>query len=1023
MAALQPAGIRAVAEGVDKYVGDMNRMGGATAEMGSRLSRMAEIAGGMIAANVFGRLADAFMDVARGASELVKESVLTAARVEELDAVLLTIGRNAGIPKERLDELVESIKDLGITTDVAQNLLIQFSRYQLDMADTTELARLAQDAAVISMQDSSEALDGLMHGIVTMNTRVLRTYGITLASVTDAQEKYAKEIGKTRDELSETEMIQAVLNAVLAQGEQIAGAYEAAMETAGKQMRSMNRYVMELKSNIGKPFLGAFTAVIKAATSWLKYFRELTEEGAILNRILTAIASFVSRVLVKAFDRMGDVFDFVMAHVENLWQAIEAGYGVWGQLRMVFELFMNRTKPLHQEILPRLIELFQRYLLPVIEKVMKAFTFWTRAIALGQGPVHAMIEALSVLVPKELVPSILKLHEKWDGFVSSIREFLDKYKDEIIAALKAIGLAITVYIVSRKVLGAIKALSLVLGLLTSPISLLLAVIGTLGIAWAKNWGGIRDKLTDFWNTVKPIFENISALGKYFLIIIEDGDYLNDWITHLPEKWQGPIQKAGEILAGIMDAGRYFLFVIKEGDTLNDWLTHLPEKWQAPIQKAGEVLAGIQDIARKTFTIVISYIDSFIRAIRGGQSPLQAFLMQLEGFIPTYIVERIGEIIEAIKHLFKTVVEYVASFIKAIQAGQSPLQAFLMQLEGFIPTHIVEKIGNIIRSVLGGILGFAEKIKAWFTENWPVIQAVFLTAWEVIKANVQAAIEVLRPHIEGLIESLRSLFTPERMQMFGNIIAGVATAVGAILQALFGIVVGIIGGVADAISTLIQVFLGVVESISGIIDGFKMILEGDLLGGIIQIFKNIVVGISAIIMGLHEVMISLISGIVTTVINFFIDLYNRLVGKSLVNDIVEGIIAAFVGLATSMFQIGKDIITGLWDGLKDVWESVKEWFTTAIEDVVSGIAALLGLDSPSRLFENIGQDMMAGLAKGIQTGAQLPTMAAQVALSQQVMPAVAGVTRNQEFNLNVSTSAPSEPIIADFQMLALLAEMI
>ena len=112
MAALQPAGVRAVAEGVDKYVGDMKRMGGATADMGSRLSQMATIAGGMIASQVFTRLADAFMSVARGAVEFGKEAVLTAARVQELDAVLLTIGRNAGIPKSELDELVESIKDL-----------------------------------------------------------------------------------------------------------------------------------------------------------------------------------------------------------------------------------------------------------------------------------------------------------------------------------------------------------------------------------------------------------------------------------------------------------------------------------------------------------------------------------------------------------------------------------------------------------------------------------------------------------------------------------------------------------------------------------------------------------------------------------------------------------------------------------------------------------------------------------------------------------------------------------------------
>jgi len=700
------------------------------------------------------------------------------------------------------------------------------------------LARLAQDAAVISMQDSSEALEGLIHGITTMNTRVLRTYGITLASVTDAQEKYAAEIGKTREELNETEMIQAVLNAVLLQGEQIAGAYEASMETAGKQMRSMNRHVMELKSNIGKPFLGAFTEIIKAATAWLKYFRELTEEGAVFNRILKVIASVVSRVLVKAFDRMGDVFDFVMEHVNNLWQSIEAGQGIWGQLRHVFELFMSRTKPLHVEILPRLFELFQNYLLPVIEKVMKAFVFFAQAIALGQGPVHAIIEALSVLVPKDLVPSILKLHEKWDGFVSSIREFLDKHKDEIVAGLKAIGIAITTYIITSKILRTIQILGLLLGALTNPVVLVLAAIGALGIAWVNNWGGIQEKLADFWeNTGRPIFEKIK-----------------EWLEEkIPEAITTVVKWFEEELPEAINTTiKWFQ------EDLPIALEELKEDFQPVIDKALELA------------------DAFIES---GPT-IQEELQKTNDFIRDTFIPSIISSYEGMLENITTALDQIATFWE--EHGDT----------------IIEIAGTTMRVVLGAIAGTI----AFITNVISAGLALLRGDWEGFWDGLVAAVEGF---IEPILEALGTNLEEVRQTWEDNI-------------------------------------------------------------------------------------------------NMWIEILAALPGR--------------------LFEIGKDIVIGLLEGLVDAWNAIPEWIETALDDLVATMSSFLRLYSPSGLFEDIGQNMMAGLAKGIQSGAQLPAMAAQVALSQQVMPAVAGVTRNQEFNLNVSTSAPSEPIIADFQMLALLAEL-
>jgi phage-related protein len=296
--------------GRDKASGPISGVKGALGGIGV-------VAGGILAAGVFQGIAQGFMNMAAGAATFVKDSVGSAARVEEMAAVLKTLEANQGLAIGTTDRMVDSIKDLGITTQSAQWVTAQFTRWQLDSADATKLARLAQDAAVISMQDSSDALKGLMHGITTMNTRVLRTYGITLASTVSAQDEYAESLGKTRAELNETEKIQAVLNAVLGQGTQIQGAYEAAMDTAGKKARSMKRHVVELMNAVGEPFLNAFGNVVDIFTDFLKSMRYISEEGGILNDFLLSIGGVVDE-LFAAFNQADIGLDTFGDHIANV---------------------------------------------------------------------------------------------------------------------------------------------------------------------------------------------------------------------------------------------------------------------------------------------------------------------------------------------------------------------------------------------------------------------------------------------------------------------------------------------------------------------------------------------------------------------------------------------------------------------------------------------------------------------------------------------------------------------------------
>jgi hypothetical protein len=223
------------------------------------------------------------------------KAALTAARTEELGIVLENTAKNAGVATDAIEQQEEAIKDLGITTQVARTLQIQFLRYQLDTAKATDLARLAQDAAVISMQDSSQALAGILHGITTYNVRVLRTYGITV-NLQQAFQDFAKETDRTVADLSSMEKQQIALNEVLANGDAIAGTYEAAMTSAGKQLRSMSRYVEENANAYGEHLLPAMSAVVGAGTDMLKWLYDLPTPVQATIAQMTALSGVILTV-------------------------------------------------------------------------------------------------------------------------------------------------------------------------------------------------------------------------------------------------------------------------------------------------------------------------------------------------------------------------------------------------------------------------------------------------------------------------------------------------------------------------------------------------------------------------------------------------------------------------------------------------------------------------------------------------------------------------------------------------------
>ena len=82
--------------------------------------------------------------------------------------------------------------------------------------------------------------------------------------------------------------------------------------------------------------------------------------------------------------------------------------------------------------------------------------------------------------------------------------------------------------------------------------------------------------------------------------------------------------------------------------------------------------------------------------------------------------------------------------------------------------------------------------------------------------------------------------------------------------------------------------------------------------------------------------------------------------------VKDIVQAYLALPGKMFEIGRDIVEGLWDGIKNMASWLKNKVTDLFGSVVGFAKKALGIRSPSRIFAGIGKNIATGLWSGLNS---------------------------------------------------------
>lgn len=353
---VEKIGVRAVFEtdgfkrGLNTYVNGLKDAGKATTAAAGEMDKTGEAAegagasgaalGGILGTGVSGgalaavaaigatimivkKLTDAFMQAIATAKEFVQEGIMLAGRFEELKLVSQLMGQRMGLSADEVTKLDNSLQEAGLRADTARNAITSLSRMKMDPQLALQIAEVAKNSAVLTSDgaDTSETLDRLLLGVQRLSPFILRTAGI-LVEGASGFEAYAQTIDKTAATLTTAEKQQAMFNQVMEQGAGIAGVYDIAMETAGKQFRSLTgREIPMLQAALGEPFLKAWATIIKAVREFVSALTVAFKEGGRLYPILVKLGAIAS-IVGDAFSRMLKPITAMLNPVKDL----EAGF-------------------------------------------------------------------------------------------------------------------------------------------------------------------------------------------------------------------------------------------------------------------------------------------------------------------------------------------------------------------------------------------------------------------------------------------------------------------------------------------------------------------------------------------------------------------------------------------------------------------------------------------------------------------------------------------------------------------------
>lgn len=379
-----------------------------------------------------------------------------------------------------------------------------------------------------------------------------------------------------------------------------------------------------------------------------------------------------------------------------------------------------------------------------------------------------------------------------------------------------------------------------------------------------------------------------------------------------------------------------------------------------LEPLGNALLGIaEDWLPKVASALESVANWFANLSPFVQQMIVVFGALVVAIGPALVI--IGQIVSALGTLiplFTSGGAVATAFGAVISALSGPIGIAIAAITALIAIGVAlyknwDEVSVFLTQCWEGIQNVASTvwtaIKDFFTSIWEQIKEIFETVVTAIFEHLKSYWQNMSKGITTVWDGIQQYFSG-LWELIKNIFVG---ALLVILQLLTG-------QWSEAKKSTEQIWQNIKNAISNMWEGIKKVFSGSL-----DTIKNFV---NTAWNNIKSTISSVISTIVSTVTNKFIEIVNSV--RSKMNEVLNTIKSVWGNVKTffdgiNLYDIGKNIIQGLINGIKNMTASAIEAVTGVVNGVVEKAKSLLKIKSPSRVFMEIGEYTNEGFIKGIE----------------------------------------------------------
>lgn len=457
-------------------------------------------------------------------------------------------------------------------------------------------------------------------------------------------------------------------------------------------------------------------------------------------------------------------------------------------------------------------------------------------------------------------------------------------------------------------------------------------------AWENLVVGMADDNADFDTLVQNFVDTASTAFENMLPRIE---IALTGLGQLIEKLLPVIvQKVPEIimqtLPGLIEAGIQMVSALGQG-----LMQYLPELISYATQLVVQLVQGLVSALPKIVEFASQLIETIVTSLINAAPDLIDAGKELIEFLVNGIAENLPNIVQTITDLISNINSFWAeNGPEFIKWGTDLLSNLIDGITQAVPV-LLQNLPGIIQSMVEGLLN-----------NGPVL--------------IECGLKLLLQLIEGILSCI-----PDILVAIPQIIAAIVEAF--VNYDWLGLGTEVINFVKDGMGeswdNIVAFFTETIPNfIQSIFDWFN-----ELPGKLLEWGQNVYITVTTAISDMVTAAVEFISELPDKIAYWIGFALGKVVewgsnmrekGKAAAKGLFDSVVNGLANLPNKIMSTGKNIVSGLWKGIKGAWSGLTKKVSNLAGNLLQGFKDALGIHSPSRKFKWVGEMCVAGMDEPI-----------------------------------------------------------